>query len=257
MYNSTKLVSFVVFEQLLQQLPAVRQRKMGRKRIPKRALVNGILQVLVNGVSWCKMAWCGCSYVSCFRYFQEVQRRGKLKLIFRLLAHQNTNLTIGSIDTTTVPSFEFERGGGWNGKDRVFGTKISLFADRRGQPGDVMIDKGNIHDKTFVEQHMKNTVGMRKKTLNLDMHYMSAALRRTLRNKGIWVNMNVRTQDYQRKRGPKFRFDKHIYTLRFLIERLNGWIKNFKRVRLRRDYHVSSFKGFVYLALIIILLRRN
>lgn len=102
---------------------------------------------------------------------------------------------------------------------------------------------------------MKNTVGMRKKTLNLDMHYMSAVLRRELRQKGIRVNMKVRDQDYRRKRGPKFRFDRTIYNLRFLVERLNGWLKNFKRVRLRRDYHMASFKAFVYLALIIILIR--
>ncbi|HCM82614.1 TPA: hypothetical protein DIS60_04615 [Patescibacteria group bacterium] len=51
--------------------------------------------------------------------------------------------------------------------------------------------------------------------------------------------------------------ESHIYKLRFLIERLNGWIKKFKRLKFRREYHVSSFKAFVYLALIIILLRRN
>lgn len=257
MYDSTKLVSVKVYRELLRILPAIRQKKLGRKRVPKTALVNGILQVLVNGVSWCKIAWCGCSYVSCFRYFQELERRGKLKFIFRLLSYQKTNLTIGSIDTTTVPSFEFEKGVGWNGKDRVAGTKISLFADGRGQPSDAIIDKGNIHDKNFVEKHLKNTVGMRKKKLNLDMHYMSADLRRNLRSKGIWVNMKVRDQDYHRKRGPKFRFNEQIYNLRFLIERLNGWIKNFKRLKFRREYHVSSFKAFVYLALIIILLRRN
>ena len=156
-----------------------------------------------------------------------------------------------------MPSFEFKRGGGWNGKDRVFGTKISLFADTRGQPSDIMIDKGNIHDKHFVEKHIENTIGMRKKTLNLDMHYMSAELRRTVRKKGIWVNMDVRNQDYRRKRGPKFRFNGQIYKLRFLIERLNAWVKNIKRLRFKREYNISSFRGFVYLALIIILLRRN
>ena len=96
---------------------------------------------------------------------------------------------------------------------------------------------------------------MRKKMLNLDMHYMSALLRRDLRKKGIWVNMKVRNQDYRRKRGPKFKFDAIIYKFRFLVERLNGWIKNFKRIRMRQEYHFANFKAFVYMALIIILLR--
>lgn len=257
MYDITKLVSKKVWRELLTRLPSLRQKKYGRKRVSKEALLCGILQVLVNGVSWGKIAFPGCSYVSCFRYFQELQRRGKLKLIFRILSHNKTDIQIGSIDTTTIPSFEFIRGVGWNGKDRIAGTKISLFADKNGQPGDVAFDKGNIHDKEFVPLHMDNTVGMRKKTLNLDMHYMSAVLRRDLRQKGIKVNMKVREQDYKRKRGPKFRFDRTIYNLRFLVERLNGWLKNFKRIRIRRDYHLASFKAFVYLALIIILIRRS
>lgn len=255
MYDSTKLVSKTVFLELLKRLPIRKQKRMGRKRAAKEALLCGILQVLVNGVSWNKIAWCGCSYVSCWRYIHELQRRGKLKVIFTLLAREKTDTHIGSIDTTTVHSFEFKRGVGWNGKDRVAGTKISLFADRNGHPADVAFGKGNIHDKNFLPIHVKNTVGMRKKILNLDMHYMSAELRRSLRKKGIWVNMKVRNQDYRRKRGPKFRFDETVYKFRFLVERLNGWIKNFKRIRMRQEYNVANFKAFVYVALLIILLR--
>lgn len=255
MYDHTKLVSKKVFRELLHCLPTHKQKRFGRKRIVKKALLCGILQVLVNGVSWNKIAWCGCSYVSCWRYVHELQRRGKLKLIFKRLAKKKTDTRIGSIDTTTIRSFEFARGIGWNGKDRVAGTKVSLFVDRYGYPADAVISKGNIHDKNFIPAHMKNTVGMRKKILNLDMHYMSAVLRRDLRKKGIWVNMKVRDQDYRRKKGPKFKFDETIYKLRFLVERLNAWIKNFKRIRMRQEYHLANFKAFVYMALIIILLR--
>lgn len=255
MYDNTKLVSKKVFKELLKCLPTNKQKRFGRKRIAKEALLCGILQVLVNGVSWSKIARCGCSYVSCWRYLHELERRGKLKLILKLLAREKTDTHMGSIDTTTIRSFEFTRGVGWNGKDRIAGTKVSLFADRYGYPVDVVVDKGNIHDKDFIPIHMKNTVGMRKKMLNLDMHYMSAVLRRDLRKKGIWVNMKVRDQDYRRKKGPKFRFDETIYKFRFLVERLNGWIKNFKRVRMRQEYHLANYKAFVYLALIIILLR--
>ncbi len=205
MYDNTKLVSKKVFLELLKRLPSDKQRRFGRKRIAKEALLFGILQVLVNGVSWNKIAWCGCSYVSCWRYIHKLQRRGKLKLIFNILAREKTDTRIGSIDTTTIRSFEFERGIGWNGKDRIAGSKVSIFADKNGQPADVAFGKGNIHDKNFIPIHVKNTIGMRKNILNLDMHYMSALLRRDLRKKGIWVNMKVRNQDYRRKRGPKFK----------------------------------------------------
>ena len=102
---------------------------------------------------------------------------------------------------------------------------------------------------------MKNTVGRRKKTISLDMKYMSLRLRREMRKKGIRINMKVRDQDYTRKRGPKFRFDEHIYKRRFLLERTNGWLKAFRSLVLRRSYQIASFKALVYLAVIVILLR--
>jgi len=99
------------------------------------------------------------------------------------------------------------------------------------------------------------TVGKPKKILNLDMSYMSLSLRHFMRQKGIRVNMKVRRQDFQRKRGPKFKFDEQNYLKKWLLERTNSWIKAFRRLRLRREYHSAMFKAFVYLALIIILIR--
>lgn len=236
-------------------LPTPKQRRMGRKRVAKEALVQGILQVLVNGVAWEKIAECGCSYASCYRYFKELQRRGTLKLIQLALAKKKADLTICAIDTTLVRSFEFKAGTGFSGLHKAFGTKVSLICDLLGLPADVQFGKGNISDKVFLLSHIKNTVGLRKKVLNLDMSYMSLAFRRAMRHKGIRVNMKTRAQDFTRKRGRKFTFDEEIYKIRMVIERTNAWLKAFRRIRLRREYHVAMFKAFVYLASIIILIR--
>ncbi len=255
MYDYTKLVSQKVWDKLLKQLPTSRQKRFGRKRCAKEALLNGILQVLVNGVAWGKIAFCGCSYTSCFRYFQELQRRGKLKLIFQTLAKEKTDVKEGAIDTTTVSSFEFTSMVGWDGNNKKVGTKVSLFADNNGLPADVVFGKGNVEDKSLIPKHLKNTVGRSKKVLSLDMKYMSVKLRRELRRKGIRVNMKVREQDYRRKRGPKFRFDAKKYERRFLLERINGWLKSFRSITIRREYHFAMFEALVYLALIVILIR--
>lgn len=255
MYDYSKLVSGKVWQELLLILPTSGQKRFGRKRCPKEALLNGILQVLINGVAWGKIASCGCSYVSCFRYFQELQRRGKLKRIYQILAREKVDLTIGSIDTTTVSSFEFSQMTGWDGHRKTIGTKVSLFVDKYGLPADVEFGKASTNDKVFLPTHIRNTVGMPKRILNLDMLYMNLNFRREMRRKGIRVNMKVREQDFRRKRGPKFRLDEKIYQLRLLLERTNGWLKNFRHIRLRREYHPAMFKAFVYLALIIILIR--
>ncbi len=236
-------------------LPKPKQKRYGRKRCKFEAILNGILQVLVNGVSWGKIAECGCSYVTCYRYFKELQRRGKLKLIHKGVSKEKTDITEGSIDTTTVSSHEFRHQTGWDGHNKKVGTKVSIFADRNGLPADVGFAKGNTDDKNILPQHLKNTVGRRKKTISLDMKYMSLNLRRGMRRRGIRINMKTRDQDYTRKRGPKFRFDEEKYSRRFLLERTNGWLKAFRSLVLRRSYRIAGFKALVYLALIIILIR--
>ena len=257
MYDVTKLVHQTVFDALLKILPTPHQRKRGRKRVAKQSILNGVLQVLVNGIAWRKIAECGASPVSCWRYFYEIQRRGKLKLLYDMLAHTGTDVVEGAIDTTTATSFRFERMTGWDGKHKKIGSKISLFADKNGLPADVGFGKGSRHDGTFVSGHIKKTAGRRKRMLHLDKIYASVELRRIMRRKGTQINMETRNRDYIRKRGPKFRFDAEKYKTRFLVERLNAWIKNFWRIRIRRDRRAAMYKGFVYLGLIIILLRQR
>lgn len=255
MYDYTKLLSEKVWRELLKTLPTPRQKRFGRKRCAKESLLNGILQVLVNGVAWKKIAVCGCSYASCFRYFQEIQRRGKLKRIYQVLAREKTDITEGMIDTTTIDSFEFRYMTGWDGFKKKVGTKVSVFSDRKGLPADVAFGKGNIDDKKLLPEHMTHTRGIRKKVITLDMKYMSTPLRRSMRKKGIRINMKWRDQDFRRKRGPKFKLDNDLYRLRFVLERINGWLKSFRAIRIRRNYHVAMFKALVYLALIIVLIR--
>ena len=257
MYNVTKLVKQTVFEELLMVLPTPRQKQFGRKRVSKQSVLIGILQVLVIGVAWRKIAECGASPVSCWRYFKELQRRGKLKLIYETLARGNTNVTEGAIDTTTATSFRFRKMTGWDGKHKKIGTKISLFTDKNGLPADVAFGKGSQHDTTFVAGHIKKTAGRRKHVLHLDKGYTGVEFRRQMRIKGTKINMEARQGDYTRKRGPKFSFDKEKYKTRFLVERLNAWLKNFWRIRIRQDRLPAMYKGFVYLGLIIILMRQS
>lgn len=194
MYDVTKLVSKNQFDKLSQLIPTSQQKKEGRRRCVKESLLNGILQVLVNDVAWSKIAECGCSPTSCWRYFQEIQRRGKLKLMYEVLARKKTDVIEGAIDTTTTTSFRFKRMTGWDGKHKKIGTKISLFTDKYGLPADVAFGKGNKYDGDFVSAHVKKTVGRRIKVLNLDKGYTSVTLRREMRNKESYP-MNFRTEN--------------------------------------------------------------
>jgi transposase len=255
MHHLNKLLPDDQFEKLTELLPTPRQKRFGRKRCQKEALISGILQVLILGIPWNRLYPCGCSASSCYRYFRELQRRGVFKLIFRTLSIEKTCIRQSAIDTDSTRSFHFRYGTAWDGRHKQLSTKISLLTDQQGLPADVLFGPGNVHDKSFVEEHFKNTSGRRIEILNLDKIYVSLDLRRTMRRHGTYVNMRTRERDYTRKRGPKFQLKEDQYRVRFLIEKAFAWLENFKRCKYRVEYLLSSFKAFVYLALIIILIR--
>lgn len=256
MYEITKLLSMEVFNDLLTILPKPKQKRYGRKRCKFEAILNGVLQILVNDVAWNKIAHCGASYGTCYRYFCELQRRGKLKLVFEVLAGNKTDIKEGAMDTNSISSFRFSRMTGWCGKHKKISTKVSLFTDIKGLPADVSFGKGGMDDRDFVVEHIKNG-GYRRRVevLNLDKGYTSAELRRDLRKRGTYVNMQTKRGDYIRKIGPKFGFKEDKYKVRFLVEKVFAWMENFRHIKLRREYKPAMFKAFVYLALILILLR--
>jgi len=213
----------------LKILPAPKQKRYGRKRCEFEAILNGILQVLVNDVAWMKIAECGCSYVTSYRYFCELQRRGKLKLIFDALSKAKTDLIECAIDTNSISTFRFRRLTGWSGKHKKPSTKISLLTDIKGLPAHVAFGKGEMDDRDFVEEHIQKGAYRRKiKELNLDKGYTSAPLRRNLRKKGTHINMQTKKNDYIRKRGPKFGFKPEKYRVRFLIEKTFAHIHKFR-----------------------------
>lgn len=255
MYDINKLIPPQVSEELLKLLPTPKQKKRGRKRCEKESLFNGIIQVLRLGIPWKNIFDCGASGSSCHRYFREITRRGKFKKIFKQLSLKKTNIIECASDTDSTTSYRFSRGVGRDGRHKKPSTKISLLTDIIGLPADVQFGKGNLPDPSFLSSHLKNTSGRRKKILNLDKIYVSLNLRREMRSKGTFVNMEMRHGDYIRKIGPKFKLKEDKYKVRFLIERTFAWIENFKRCKFRLDYTLSSFKSWVYLALIIILIR--
>ncbi len=255
MYDVTRLIPGEQFDKLTKRLPTLRQKRLGRKKCSKKALITGILEVLVLGIPWNKIFDCGCSPTSCYRYFKELQRRGIFKLQLRELSSQKTDITICSIDTDSSTSFRFRYGSSWDGRLHKPATKVSLLSDIQGLPADVVLGTGRKADRDFVSKHFKNTSGRRKRILNLDKIYVSVDMRREMRNHGTYVNMKTRKGDYIRKRGPKFQLKGPEYRSRFLIEKTFAWMENFKRCKYRVDYLMSSYRAFVYLALIIILIR--
>jgi transposase len=98
-------------------------------------------------------------------------------------------------------------------------------------------------------------------SLSADKGYASREFRKFAFYHGIKPNIlkrsNTKEENDRDPYSPHFyRYDAEIGKQRFIVERTNAWFKSFRRLRNRFDYHIASFEAFLYLAIIIICVRR-
>lgn len=48
----------------------------------------------------------------------------------------------------------------------------------------------------------------------------------------------------------------HFYATRWIVERTNAWLQNYRRITIRWDRYADSYEAFIELACILICLRR-
>jgi transposase len=87
-----------------------------------------------------------------------------------------------------------------------------------------------------------------------DKAYDSFPLRERLKKRGIdFIVPHINDGRRKLQDGRKLR----RYRRRWIIERTNAWLNtNFRRLTTRWDHRLASFKGFLYLAIILVCLRR-
>jgi transposase len=75
--------------------------------------------------------------------------------------------------------------------------------------------------------------------------------------RGIIARIKDRANKKKRKRGRPSLFDYETYTrIRSSVERFFGWLKSFRRIQTRYDRLASTYRGFLQLGCITILMRR-
>lgn len=71
---------------LIAPLLISRRSRTGRPRADRKDVLDGVLYVLSTGCRWSDLPHdYGVSYVTCYRYFQQWIKSGKLKKIFEFL----------------------------------------------------------------------------------------------------------------------------------------------------------------------------
>jgi transposase len=229
----------------------------GRKPVPTRQVLEGVLWILNTGAQWHMLPQCYPNYKTVHRRFQKWCEQDVLRGILTALANELRDR--GDIDERESfidATFASAKGGGDAiGKTRRGkGVKILAIVDRNGLPLSVSTHAANHHEVTLVQLSFDfYMIEAKPEKLIGDKAYDSDALDESLKEQGVEMiaphrsNRTLKTQDGRTLRR---------YQRRWLVERFFAWLQWKRRLLVRWEYYAENFLGLVQLASITMLLKR-
>ena len=262
---------------IAERLPEPPQAPTGRPHYSNRELLPGILRVLRSGCRWRGLDRPGSpSGVTHWRRLRYWHRRRGYRRVWHTLLNflvqgKRLDRSLVSLDGTLIPSQEFTEQTGYSGKHRAVGTKLSLLVDRDGTPLAIRVSPGNYHDGPLrvltlanifkplpilrgILPDLAKTV---EPTLLADKGYDSRRFRQFVQERGFRPLIPTRRSiPAEQATGELYGEDASLERKRYVVERTLGWLKSFRRLRYRVDRTAASFHAFVYLAVLVICVRR-
>jgi transposase len=158
-----------------------------------------------------------------------------------------------------------EKGGAGVGKTkRGKGTKVMMVADGAGLPIGLQLTSASPHEVTLAVSTLdtvrvprrRGRPRQRPRELVADKAYDSKQFRQWLRRRGIkpTIPPNKRRPRRRPKRGRPIVAGPG-YRERWKVERTFAWCGNFRRLLVRHERYLATFRAFFLIAFIIISLR--
>jgi len=155
-----------------------------------------------------------------------------------------------------------KRGPGVGLTRRGKGTKLMLVTEGQGIPVGLYLDSAQKAEVQLAQATLETVqvrtpagrIRTRPRHLTADKGYDSRRFRRYLRRRGIGHTIPpiVRTGRFRQRRLP--RYDTVRYAQRWIIERTNAWLQNYRRVLVRHERLLDTYRAFVLLACTMIAL---
>lgn len=239
---------------------------------PLTEIVNGILYKLKTGMQWHQLpvkALFGQKHLS-WQWVYHHYRKWCLcgfwhECWTKLLERYKSHLDLSSVDLdgSHTPAIRGGEQVEYQGRKKRKTTNALYLTDRQGLPlamsGPVAGNHNDIFDievqfeivTTTLEEAQIPVEGL---FLNADAGFDTKEFRRVCEKKEINANVcqNKRNGDTDRDDY----FDQQLYHERYSIERTNAWMDSFRSLLNRFDTTVISWKGFNYLAFMVIALKK-
>jgi transposase len=262
---------------IAERLPEPPCASRGRRPYSNLQLLPGILRVLRSGCRWRDLDRpgfpSGVTHWRRLRYWHRTRgyRRVWHSLLNFLVQGKRLDRSLVSLDGTLIPSQEFREQTGYSGKHRLVGTKLSLLVDRAGTPLAVSVAPGNYHDGALgfltlanifkplpiLRDILPDLAKTSEPTLLADKGYDSLRFRQFVHDHGFRpIIPKRRCIPAEQATGALYVEDTALERKRYAVERTIGWLKGFRRLRYRVDRTAASFQAFVYLAVLVVCVRR-
>jgi transposase len=219
-------------------------------------IITEIFYFLKSGVSW-RTLRSSVNYKTLFWHFSRfVENNIFLKLFKKIKNYYKNTIqdnTLLFIDSTSIPN---KYGINKIGRNKFYKnkkiTKLSLLTDVNGFPLSVLFMKGNYHDTTVFDKHIKDAILIipnKKFKIVADKGYSSK------KNYSLLKSLNIPSIIPPRKNmkiAATYKYDKNEYVKRIKIEHIFARLKTYKRLNYRYDKFLRTFSSFIFIALSII-----
>ena len=239
---------------------------------PLCEIVNSILYKLKTGMQWHLLPVAGLfsekvlSYKTIFGHYRNWCRQDVWKSCWiQLLTKYKKYLDLSSSDLDGSHT-KAVRGGeevAYQGRKKSKTTNALYLTDRQGLPLAMSEPlSGNHNDLYNIEVQFEEVmatleqadIAVEGRFINADAGFDSKELREKCEAKGIMANIALNKRNGNSDND--YYFDEELYKQRYAIERTNAWMDSFRSIINRFDFTISSWKGFNFLAFIVIGLKK-
>ena len=234
-------------------------------------MINAILYKLKSGCQWRLLpighlfSGEGPSWKTVFYHFRKWSMRGEWHRIYSRVLKNNKStldLSIAHIDGSHSPVYRGGEKAKYQGRKKRTTTNALFLADNQGIPLAMAEPQSGNHTDLYeikqridelMEQLSDADIPVDGLFCNLDAGFDSHDLRNALLSHGIIPNVCPNPRNGG-ETTHEWLYDEGMYEHRWKIERTNAWMDSFKSVLNRFDTTVSSWKGWNFLAFIVIFL---
>lgn len=254
-------------------VPYLPRTKRGFKpKAPLYEIVNAILFKLKTGIQWEYLPVeslfddRALHYKTIFGHYRKWCELDVWKSCWiELLKEYRSELDLssGDLDGSHTTALRGGQEVGYQGRKKRRTTNALYLTDRQGLP--IAMSEpvsGNHNDLFDIEVRFEEVVvtlegagiSVEGLFINADAGFDSQKLRDKCEAKGIIANICPNKRNGNG--GTDRYFDEKLYAERYAIERTNAWMDSFRSLLNRFDTTITSWKGFNFLAFIVIGLKK-